>query len=220
MFDGYCGALIGMIQTSRGRIVLPVQSLFEHNRHAIVTFNSADDGKTWQRGNIIDLGGRGDHDGALEPTVAELKNGRLLMLLRTNLDRFWEAYSDDGGRYWRELRPSQIEASSSPGWLMRLASGRLVLVWNRLYPERENRFGHAGRLVSGPRRLDNNRKPQPVGIARSFPWLFPRTMPGPGPSRSSLHANPMDNAAIRTFSSDGPASCGSSVAMRIRVGSA
>jgi Neuraminidase (sialidase) len=132
--DGYCGALIGMIQTSRGRIVLPVQSLFEHNRHAIVSFGSTDGGKTWQRGNVIDLGGRGDHDGALEPTVAELKNGRLLMLLRTNLDRFWEAYSDDGGRYWRELRPSQIEASSSPGWLMRLASGRLVLVWNRLYP--------------------------------------------------------------------------------------
>ena len=64
--------------------------------HATLTCVSADEGKTWQRGNIIDLGGRGHHDGAIEATVAELSTGRLLMLIRTNLDRFWEAYSDDG----------------------------------------------------------------------------------------------------------------------------
>ena len=46
--------------------------------------------------------------------------------VRTNLDRFWEAFSDDG-RYWREVRPSTIDASSSPGFVLRLASGRKVL---------------------------------------------------------------------------------------------
>jgi sialidase-1 len=71
----------------------------------------------------------------MEGTAAELSNGRLLMLIRTNLDRFWEAYSDDGGRYWLEMRASQIDASSSPGYLLRLASGRLALLWNRLCPE-------------------------------------------------------------------------------------
>lgn len=135
ILDGYCGALINMIQTTSGSIVAPAMCMVDRNRHAVVTCVSKDDGKTWQTGNIIDLGGRGDHDGALEPTVAELSNGRLLMLIRTNLDRFWEAYSDDGGRYWRELRPSQIDASSSPGCLLRLASGRLALLWNRLYLE-------------------------------------------------------------------------------------
>jgi sialidase-1 len=135
ILDGYCGALINVIQTSGGAIVAPAMCMVDRNRHAIVTCVSGDDGKTWQRGNIIDLGGRGDHDGAMEPTVAEMKNGRLLMLIRTNLDRFWEACSDGGGRYWRELRPSQIDASSAPGHLLRLASGRLALVWNRLYLE-------------------------------------------------------------------------------------
>lgn len=96
---------------------------------------SKDDGKTWKRGNVIDLGGHGDHDGAMEATLAELSDGRLLMLLRTNLDYFWEAFSDAQGLYWRVLRPSQIDASSAPGYLIRLASGRLALVWNRLYPE-------------------------------------------------------------------------------------
>lgn len=135
LLDGYCGALINIIQTSTGSIVAPAMCMVDRNRHAVVSCVSKDDGKTWQKGNTIDLGGCGDHDGAMEPTVAELSNGRLLMLIRTNLDRFWEAYSDDGGRYWREIRPSKIDASSSPGCLLRLASGRLALVWNRLYVE-------------------------------------------------------------------------------------
>jgi sialidase-1 len=138
VFDGCCGALIGMMQTSTGQIVVPMEPLLERNRWGTYTCVSGDDGKTWQHGNTIDLGGRGHHDGAMEGTVAELSNGRLLMLLRTNLDRFWEAYSDDGGRYWRELRPSLLDASSSPGWLIRLASGRLALLWNRLYLEGQN----------------------------------------------------------------------------------
>jgi sialidase-1 len=137
---GYCGALITMIQTAKGQIVVPVMRMLDRSRHATFTCVSADDGRTWQRGNIIDLGGRGDHDGGIEATVAELSGGRLLMLLRTNLDRFWEAYSDDGGRYWREIRPSQIDASTAPGYLIRLRSGRLALVWNRLYPEGKNAY--------------------------------------------------------------------------------
>jgi hypothetical protein len=143
ILDGYCGALITMIQTSSGRIAVPVQFLLrDPDRHAIYSYVSDDDGRTWRRGNILDLGGHGNHDGAMEPTLAELSDGRLLMLIRTNLDRFWEAYCDDKGLYWRVLRPSQLEASSAPAYLLRLASGRLALVWNRLGPE--------GKEPSGP----------------------------------------------------------------------
>jgi len=145
LLEGYCGALIDIIQTSSGRIVVPIQQML-HNpgRHAIRTHVSADDGKTWELGNIIDLGGCGHHDGAMEPTLAELSDGRLLMLIRTTLDRFWEAYSTDEGRYWRVLRPSQVDASSAPGYLLRLNSGRLALAWNRLYPEGKTTFRRAG----------------------------------------------------------------------------
>lgn len=38
------------------------------------------------------------------------------------------------------IRPSSIEASTSPGYLTRLSSGGLVLVWNRFYPEGSNSF--------------------------------------------------------------------------------
>lgn len=136
LLDGYNANFFGLIQTRTGRIVVPLQHLVgDPGRLIACSFFSDDEGQTWRRSNWIDLGGHGHHDGAFEPTVAELSDGRLLMLLRTSLDRFWEAISEDDGRYWRIIHPSPIDASNSPGYLLRLRSGRLVLVWNRLHPE-------------------------------------------------------------------------------------
>jgi sialidase-1 len=138
IFDGYCGALINTVQTHTGEIVVPIQRMLRDPcRHAICVYVSADDGETWRHSNIIDLGGHGHHDGAMEPTVVELNDGRLWMLIRTNLDLFWNAYSSDNGLSWRVIQPSDIDASSSPGALLRLTSGRLALVWNRLYLDGE-----------------------------------------------------------------------------------
>lgn len=133
--DGYCGSLNDIIQTSRGEIVVPIQQYVPHpGRHCQYTWMSADDGKTWQRSNLIDIGGHGHHDGVFEGTLAELKDGRLMMLMRTPRDRFWRALSSDGGRSWREIEPTDIAASTAPGFLLRLAGGRLALVWNPLPP--------------------------------------------------------------------------------------
>lgn len=146
IFDGYCGALIDIIQTKSGHIVAPIQPMLRGPaRHATYTAVSADNGKTWKKSNLIDLGGYGHHDGAMEATLTELQDGKLWMLLRTTWDRFWQAYSDDHGLSWRVIQPSNIDASSSPGYLLRLASGRLVLVWNRLYREGENSYAHLTR---------------------------------------------------------------------------
>ena len=145
IFEGYCGALIDMIETSSGEIVVPIQRLLrDPSRHAMCVYVSPDSGETWRQSNIIDLGGHGHHDGAMEPTLVELKDGRLWMLIRTNLDRFWEAHSSDKGLSWRVIRPSGIDASSAPGYMVRLSSGRLALVWNRLYPEGEDRYPRRG----------------------------------------------------------------------------
>ena len=149
IFDGYCGALINIIETRSGRIVVPIPVLLRGpGRHEVRTYVSADQGQTWRGSNIIDLGGRGHHGGADEGTVVELENGRLLMLLRTNWDQFWEAFSDDDGLSWRTVRPSGIDASSAPGQLQRLSSGRLLLLWNRLYPDWSNTFSRSGQAAS------------------------------------------------------------------------
>ena len=109
---------------------------------------SDDEGQTWKRSNLIDLGdygGYGDHGGGIEPTLAQLHDGRLWMLIRTYRGCFTEAYSDDEGLTWKDIRPSAIEASGSPGQLRRLQSGRLVLLWNRYH--RQGQANRAARAV-------------------------------------------------------------------------
>jgi hypothetical protein len=135
LLDSYNGNFFGFLQIRGGRLVVVAEHLVtQPGRWVACSLCSDDEGQTWKRSNLVDLGGHGNHDGATEPMLAELSDGRLLMLIRTNLGRFWEAYSEDGGCYWRTTRPSPIAASSAPGRLLRLQSGRLVLVWNRPAP--------------------------------------------------------------------------------------
>ena len=149
VLDGYCGGLINIIETRGGKVVVPVPTLlYDPGRAEVCTFVSGDQGQTWERSNFIDLGGKGHHGGADEGTLVELGDGTLFMLLRTNWDRFWEARSTDEGRSWRTVRPSSLDASSAPGCLARLASGRLVLLWNRLYPRGEHTFYRSGGQAS------------------------------------------------------------------------
>ena len=84
LLDGYNANFFGFIQTSEGNLVATVEHLVRSPGHWVsCSFVSQDDGKTWRRSNLIDIGGHGHHDGATEPTVAELSDGRLLMLIRS-----------------------------------------------------------------------------------------------------------------------------------------
>jgi hypothetical protein len=152
---------------------------------------SRDDGRTWRRGDHIDIGGRGHHDGIIEGTLTELRDGRLWYLLRTNRDALWQAFSADG-LTWSDVGPTKIDASSSPAQLLRLASGRLVLVWNRLAPEGKEVSLRQGAPFSDQRASwhreelsisfsddDGKSWTKPVVLARvatgfSYPWLLER----------------------------------------------
>ncbi|MBM3862149.1 MAG: exo-alpha-sialidase, partial [Verrucomicrobia bacterium] len=65
--DGWCGALRTMIQLRSGRLVLGCQvGVTDPGRHVCFTYASDDEGKTWKKSNVIDLGaygGYGDHGG-------------------------------------------------------------------------------------------------------------------------------------------------------------
>jgi sialidase-1 len=145
LHNDWTGAIRNMIETKDGNIVF-TSMMFRHNpgHHSVVTYTSKDEGKSWLRSNIIDLGGVGHHSGATEATVEQLTDGRIWMLIRTNWWKFWEAYSTDEGLTWKNFKPTGIDASSSPGLLMRLQSGRLVLVWNRFYPEGKKEYPFEG----------------------------------------------------------------------------
>lgn len=141
LHDDWTGAIRDMIKTRDGNIVF-TSMMMQHNpgRHSVVTYTTKNEGKDWVRSNIIDLGGVGHHGGVTEATLEQLEDGRLWMLMRTNWGVFWEIYSDDEGLTWKYFNPTEIDASSAPGTLKRLQSGRLVLVWNRLYPEGKNEY--------------------------------------------------------------------------------
>lgn len=130
--EGYCGATTTMIQLDSGELVMAAQNLdYEAGRHYSLTYRSEDEGQTWQASNKLDIGGQGHHGGCYEGSLVELKDGRVWYLIRTNLDWFWNVYSEDKGRTWTQLTPG-MEASSSPGMLCRLQSGRLLLAYNPL----------------------------------------------------------------------------------------
>ncbi len=133
LYDGWCGCIQDIIQTRNGAIVVPGQELlFDKGRHATFPYVSTDEGKTWRRMRCLDIGGRGDHAGAIEGTLVELRDGRLWMLLRSYHGFFYESFSPDQGLTWTDPKPSRIQSTGSPGKLKRLASGRLALLWNAI----------------------------------------------------------------------------------------
>jgi len=137
IFRGYSGATNGACESRDGHIVVPYSHYVSNpGRLNARTSVSSDGGKTWRLSTAIDIGGAGDHEGALEPAVIELKDGRLWMLIRTSRGQFWESFSTDGGLTWSAATPTGIESAHAPGHLARLADGRLALVWN---PKRTGR---------------------------------------------------------------------------------
>lgn len=134
IFAGRSGALTDILADSAGSVILPITGYLRSPSRAVqFVMVTRDDGLTWTE-RVIDIGGHGHHEGAMEPTLVELRDGRLWMLIRTNHDVLYESFSDDGGLTWSEAVPTKISASSSPAVLRRLDSGRLILGWNQVRP--------------------------------------------------------------------------------------
>ena len=80
----------------------------------------------------------------MEPTIAELRDGRLLMFIRNQTGTIQQAMSSDGGRIWSEAESSGIRCSESGCYLKRIPStGDLLLAWNDRYDP--TGFEHYGR---------------------------------------------------------------------------
>jgi sialidase-1 len=119
-------------QLSTGRIVLPTDrdnSAAERpDNWACGCVWSDDGGKTWAVSeNFVELPKRG----GMEPHIEELKDGRLLMIMRTMLGAIYKAESGDGGKTWSRGESLGVESPQScPELLKHPGSGDLVLIWN------------------------------------------------------------------------------------------
>ena len=101
---------------------------------------SSDAGKTWVKGGDV----RVDiPNGADEPSIVELSNGDLFMLVRTTIGRHYQSISKDRGKNWSTPTPSILVASNTPAALYRLSwePNRILVVWdNTLNIHPANRF--------------------------------------------------------------------------------
>ena len=130
---------------SSGRILVPVMKWINHDPTNEAeefysagltysyTYMSDDGGQTWQRGlsELFVSVGRAAYD-LEEPMVIELRDGRLLMHLRSQLGRIYRSYSQDGGLSWSHPEPMPIASAYCPCYLRRiLKTGDLLMIWNQ-----------------------------------------------------------------------------------------
>ncbi|MFH0965826.1 MAG: sialidase family protein [Planctomycetota bacterium] len=197
-----------MIETADGRLAIPVrtghtipQRLLKtafgsragervpieshaHNMEMDVTFvyYSTDSGEKWRRseGDVIiwkddGLGGMWPCD---EPNLVELKDGRLMLFLRTTLGRLYQAISPDGGVTWDYPTPTDLPSSYSPCSLKRVPdndytrktgrAGDLLCLWNNVSADEIKRGWRRGRLSSA------------VSIDDGVTWTHVRTVDSAG----------------------------------------
>lgn len=118
-----------VVQLSTGRILVPASHTdhVERNYHFLsCCYYSDDGGTTWRKGEDVDLPGTG----ADEPGVVELRDGRVMMWLRTSLGHIYACWSSDGGVTWTPPEPLPLVSPASPASIKRLPTGDLLIVWN------------------------------------------------------------------------------------------
>lgn len=106
------------------------------------TLISSDEGTSWQW-----LGGTTVPENLRnfsEATLAERKDGSLLMVIRTSAG-LCESTSADGGRTWSEAKPMPgfEKGPATRACMMKLASGALMLVYHDAPPNKNGGYGRA-----------------------------------------------------------------------------
>lgn len=93
---------------------------------------SSDEGETWQALGSVEIPMSCDKDRLWiwsEPTIVELKDGRIAMYLRRGgTGKLWYAESSDGGQTFCEAVPTNIPNPSNKPKLLRMEDGRIALI--------------------------------------------------------------------------------------------
>jgi Neuraminidase (sialidase) len=89
---------------------------------------SDDDGANWRESQRVQPAGGKSY----EPACVELKNGEVMMLMRTGLGAQYKSISKDGGDHWSEPVASPLVGTAAPVSISRApTTGDLVAIWNR-----------------------------------------------------------------------------------------
>lgn len=128
---------------SRRRWVLACHRKDPDGVNRIVVFRSDDDARSWSETTLGDIPPHavaGHHRGVrwqnygCEPTVVELSDGCLWIVIRTSQDHHYEAFSADGGETWTHPAPSRFFGTITMPTLFRLLDGRILFFWCNTTP--------------------------------------------------------------------------------------
>ncbi len=132
------------IQTGTGRLIIPAFANAlqlqddDPQKRAAFALYSDDGGKTWQRGQQIDVNTN-------ENQIVELSDGRLMIDARQSSSVYparWTAVSNDGGQTWSKPEQGQVCAQICAGLLsypLKGKSSNSLLIWSGIKgPKRTN----------------------------------------------------------------------------------
>lgn len=122
-----------VIQLKNGRILLTVH-LYKTPEGSLLTkgslwsYFSEDNGRTWKSGVEVE---NPNKYLTQEPGVVELKNGDILMYIRSDIGFLCNSLSKDQGITWSPVAKSDIKTPVSPASVRRIPlTGDLLMVWN------------------------------------------------------------------------------------------
>lgn len=120
-----------VIQLNNGRIIVPISYTPDIGAPGplwIFCMYSDDEGRTWKR-STPDL--HCPKKGAMEPGIVPLADGRLLMIIRTQMGCIYTSVSSDKGETWSEPQPTDRKSPESPATIKRIPRSKdLLMVWN------------------------------------------------------------------------------------------
>ncbi len=92
---------------------------------------SEDGGETWE---VVGDLGRAAGARLIQPTVVRLSDGKIMAYIRSQEGKIFVSYSDDNGVTWTCPEPTSLPNPNSGIDMVRLRSGKLVLVYNPTVP--------------------------------------------------------------------------------------
>jgi predicted neuraminidase len=95
---------------------------------------SNDDGATWTRHGPIVI--PGEPYGLIQPTLIEIAPDHVRAFMRSRQGFIYVADSSDGGRTWSPARPTSLPNPNAGIDAVRLADGRILMVYNHSNRER------------------------------------------------------------------------------------
>jgi len=122
-----------MMRLSSGRAILPIQYAAgevwspSEKCHVRVFYSDDDCATMVFSEKNISLPMRG----AMEPFVAELKDGRLIMVMRNQLGSVFKSYSTDRGENWSPPQTTGLSAPESCPYVTSVpGSDKIMVIWN------------------------------------------------------------------------------------------